>query len=106
MLVIGWSGSDAGSSRLLVGERPTGTFGQARPGASGGQEMVAGGVRPHQRAPPNLHRPNRAWRKEHQLRKPVEGRRRARRDPLGAALGPGRWKRAGGGVEARAATRD
>src|ERR1035441_9513988 len=106
MLVIGWSGSDARSSTLLVGERPTGTFGQARPRASCGQEVVAGGIRPRQRAPPNLHRPNRAWREEHQLRKPVEDRRRARRYPLGAALGARRWKRAGWGVEARAATRD
>jgi hypothetical protein len=88
----------------LVGERPTGTLGKAGPRASCGQEMVSGGIRPHKRTPPDLHRPNRAWREEHQLWKSVEDFGRARGDPIGTAIRAGRRRCTRDGIKSQAET--
>src|ERR1022692_1202590 len=67
-LFTGCSARGTGSSRLLVGERPTGTVGQAHPRTAGREEVVAGGVCARQRLPPNLRGPDRTRREEYELR--------------------------------------
>jgi hypothetical protein len=74
------------SLRLSVGERPIGTLGKARPRAARREEVVARRVRPHKRTSSDLHRPDRAWRKEHQFRKSVQDLKRARRHSLGTVV--------------------
>lgn len=48
--------------------------------------MVARGIRPRKRTPPDLHRPSRAGREKHQFRKPVEDLQRVRCIAIGAVI--------------------
>ena len=104
MLLCSCSAESIELSRLLVGERPTGSLGEAGPRASCGKEMVPGGIRPYKRTPPNVHWPNRTWREKHQLRKSVEDLRCVRGNPVGVAVRVGGRRRTRDGIEFRGET--